>query len=206
MLALNNDLPPKKQLIISALHDLIAEGCSLESVTVSQIAVKAGIGKGTIYEYFSCKEDIFKEAVITASIFHLNNMFSILESGESYKNTLIKMAEYILKIINKNKVFFEFVLKDFDGGNELHFCDIGRNFISTYKDDISRLVNNLIQKGIDEEIISSMPDRNKIEFASFSALSYLIYSKPGEAGLFGSVYSEEEIKKFSCEMFTKIIC
>lgn len=51
-----------------------------------------------------------------------------------------------------------------------------------------------------------MPDRNKIEFASFSALSYLIYCKPGEEGLFGSVYSEEEIKELCCEMFTKIIC
>lgn len=205
MQASYNDMPPKKQLIIGALHDLIVDGSSPESVTVSQIAAKAGIGKGTIYEYFSCKEEIFKEAVITASVFHLKNMFSILESCEGYKETLAKMAEYILKIINKNKVFFEFILKDFDSG-EFQFCKVGREFISTYKDDISRLVNTLIQRGIDEGIISSVPERSKIEFASFAALSYLIYSKPGEPGLFGSVYSEEEIKSLICEMYTKIIC
>lgn len=206
MLSLNNELPPKKQLIIGALHDLMVAGNTLESVTVSQIAARAGIGKGTIYEYFSCKEDIFREAVIAASIYHLNNMFGILESGKSYKGTQTEMADYILRIIHKNKIFFEYLLKGFDSGSEYRFCEIGRDFINTYKDDISRLVNDLIQKGIDEGSISSMPDRKKIEFASFSALSYLIYCKPGEAGLFGSVYSEEEIRELGCEMFTKIIC
>lgn len=206
MLAAYNDLPPKKQLIIGALHDLISAGSSPESVTVSQIAAKAGIGKGTVYEYFSCKEDIFKEAVISSAIYHLKNMFSILDSGKSYKDTQIEMADYILKIIHKNKVFFEYMLKGFDSGSEYRFCEIGRDFINTYKDDITTLVRSLIQKGMDEGIISSVPERSKIEFASFSALSYLIYSRPGEPGLFGSVYSEEEIKNLSCEMYTKIIC
>ncbi|MBP1561519.1 MAG: TetR/AcrR family transcriptional regulator [Oscillospiraceae bacterium] len=206
MQASYNDMPPKKQLIIGALHDLIAAGSSPESVTVSEIASKAGIGKGTIYEYFSCKEEIFREGVIATSVYHLKNMSGILESCEGYRETLAKMAEYILKIVNKNKVFFEFILKDFDSGNKYRFCEIRRDFISTYKDDISKLVNGLIQKGIDEGIISSMPERSKIEFASFSALSYLIYSRPDEPGLFGSVYSEDEIKNLSCEMYTKIIC
>lgn len=167
MLALNNELPPKKQLIIGALHDLMVAGSTLESVTVSQIAAKAGIGKGTIYEYFSCKEDIFREAVIAASIYHLKNMFGILESGKSYKGTQTEMADYILRIIHKNKIFFEYLLKGFDSGSEYRFCEIGRDFINTYKDDISRLVNDLIQKGIDEELSAQCPTEIKLNSPRF---------------------------------------
>lgn len=206
MLASFIEMPPKKQLIIAALHDLIASGSALSSVTVSQIAAKAGIGKGTIYEYFSCKEDIIKEAVIAVSITHLKNMFVILEKGDKYKDTQLKMADYILNIIQQNKVFLECMLKDFDDSKEICFCEIGHDFIDEYKDEIALLVNTLIQKGIEEGIIGSVPDKQKLEFAAFASLSYLVYSKPGKSGLFGSIYSEDEIKNISCDMFTKIIC
>ena len=48
----------KKNRIVEAAVRVFAQK-GYASATVADIAVKAGIGKGTIYEYFSSKEDLF---------------------------------------------------------------------------------------------------------------------------------------------------
>ncbi len=47
----------RKEIALSCL-DLIHD-VGIKKLTVSQVAQTAGIGKGTIYEYFENKEDIF---------------------------------------------------------------------------------------------------------------------------------------------------
>lgn len=52
----------KRDLILDAMQELMAEG-KANSVTVSAIAQKAGIGKGTIYYYFPSKNDIIESVI-----------------------------------------------------------------------------------------------------------------------------------------------
>ena len=52
----------KKDEILDAMQELMAQNTA-QSISVSDIAKKAGIGKGSIYYYFKSKEDIL-EAVI----------------------------------------------------------------------------------------------------------------------------------------------
>lgn len=52
----------KRDLILDALQELMS-GSSAQAISVSEIAQKAGIGKGSIYYYFSSKNEII-EAVI----------------------------------------------------------------------------------------------------------------------------------------------
>ncbi len=56
----------KKQLIIEAAIKVFARD-GLEKGKIADIAKEAGIGKGTVYEYFRSKNDIFK--VIEKSVF-----------------------------------------------------------------------------------------------------------------------------------------
>lgn len=55
----------KRDLILDALQELMS-GSSAQAISVSEIAQKAGIGKGSIYYYFSSKNEII-EAVIERS-------------------------------------------------------------------------------------------------------------------------------------------
>ena len=52
------ELRPKALAVYEAVLDLLDGGADLNSITVSEIAERAGIGKGTAYEYFSSKEDM----------------------------------------------------------------------------------------------------------------------------------------------------
>lgn len=54
----------KEQKILDAAIEIIGNGASeVGSLKVADIAKRAGIGKGTIYEYFSSKDEIICEAL-----------------------------------------------------------------------------------------------------------------------------------------------
>ena len=52
----------KYQLILDALQSLL-ETRNMETISVSEIAQTAGIGKGSIYYYFPSKDAIFEAKV-----------------------------------------------------------------------------------------------------------------------------------------------
>lgn len=55
----------KKDMILDAMQRLMNQN-SAQSISVSDVAKEAGIGKGSIYYYFKSKEEIL-EAVIERS-------------------------------------------------------------------------------------------------------------------------------------------
>ncbi len=51
------ELQEKEEAIYSGIIALIKRGVNPYSIKVSDIALEANIGKGTIYDYFSSKEE-----------------------------------------------------------------------------------------------------------------------------------------------------
>lgn len=58
-----SELAPKVVATYQAVIDLLREGSDVNSLTVSEITGRAGIGKGTVYDYFSNKEDMIAGAL-----------------------------------------------------------------------------------------------------------------------------------------------
>ena len=84
---------PKVKAIYQAVFELFGEGADLNSLTVSEITKKAGIGKGTAYEYFSDKEEM-----IARAIFYNVEMFcqKICEGVDREKNLYDKVNFVLL--------------------------------------------------------------------------------------------------------------
>ena len=59
----NVKIPGEMQAVYDAVCALIGEGRDSASLTVSEITRRAGIGKGTAYEYFDSKEEMIDGAV-----------------------------------------------------------------------------------------------------------------------------------------------
>ncbi len=58
------DNPPEKVLAMyQAVIELVREGADVNGMKVSDITARAGIGKGTAYEYFASKEEIITNAL-----------------------------------------------------------------------------------------------------------------------------------------------
>lgn len=54
----------KVERLYEAVRTLLEEGRDINTLTVSEITEKAGIGKGTAYEYFKSKEEMIAKAVL----------------------------------------------------------------------------------------------------------------------------------------------
>ncbi len=52
------DIPSKVLLTYGAVQELVGEGRDINDISVSAITERAGIGKGTIYDYFDSREEI----------------------------------------------------------------------------------------------------------------------------------------------------
>lgn len=53
----------RRTQIMDAFLGLIRQGRSIRSITVQEIATASGMGKGTLYEYFSSKEEILVQTL-----------------------------------------------------------------------------------------------------------------------------------------------
>ena len=108
----------KRREIALACFDLIHE-IGMKKITVSTVAQTAGIGKGTVYEYFENKDDIIFE-IINMHIEHHHNKF--LELIKDVKSTRQKVFH-----------FLDFVMIDSEE-NMRHF--------NGYKEYLSRVLSD----------------------------------------------------------------
>ena len=60
---MSREYSPKEKAVYEAVLMLFLEGADLNNLTVSEITQRAGIGKGTVYEYFSDKEEMIAKAL-----------------------------------------------------------------------------------------------------------------------------------------------
>lgn len=75
----SREFSPKEKAIYQAVLDLFREGADLNSLTVAEITGKAGIGKGTAYEYFSDKEEMIAKSVFYHTEAFCDNLYQQVE-------------------------------------------------------------------------------------------------------------------------------
>ena len=68
----------KEMLMYKAVIEMIQADYDINSIKVSDITSRAGIGKGTAYEYFSSKEEIIVKALLYDTYRHIKNVENIM--------------------------------------------------------------------------------------------------------------------------------
>jgi len=87
------DKVQKRKDIAFSCKDLFVQN-SMNSLTISEIAKVAGVGKGTIYEYFKNKEEIVFELVNILMVEHSEKLHVSLSSQSSIRDTVKKFSEF----------------------------------------------------------------------------------------------------------------
>jgi AcrR family transcriptional regulator len=108
----------KKEIALVAL-DLFAEK-GLDATSISEVARLAGIGKGTVYEYFSSKEDLilaafmaWMEQMMETEI--AETLFRIEDAEERFRTAIQVMMEPFMsdeRAIKITLLLFQIMLKD----------------------------------------------------------------------------------------------
>lgn len=153
------ELRPKALAVYEAVLDLLDGGADLNSITVSEIAERAGIGKGTAYEYFSSKEDM----VASAIMFEINRLTGELEKIIGQEETFEKK---IYGIFGRMALYSQ-EYQSFSGLIRLirHSFDLGKAVcqeVESRKDEIQgpqRVLTELYQAAVQEKLVEREPPR-----------------------------------------------
>lgn len=85
----------KEKDILQATIQMLRQGILPSELKVADIAEKAGIGKGTIYEYFSTKEDIIKSALEYMIVYIIQKIREVLHQEGNLKTIFCDMLQLI---------------------------------------------------------------------------------------------------------------
>lgn len=78
-------LPEKVLLLYRAVLQLVREGADFSGVKVSDITDRAGIGKGTAYDYFDSKEEMIARALLFFMEEFMEELVGAIEEKTSFR-------------------------------------------------------------------------------------------------------------------------
>ena len=146
----------KKQNIITSFLELVKETGSMKNISVQNIADKAEIGKGTVYEYFDNKEEIIKEA-FKYMIEVMTKTFLVTDNYQGL-NFVERLHKYIDNTVNASMIVSQYSKYNHHNIGEIaNYIDIKellKERIKQFQRDSVRLFkDNVISVGIEEGVI-----------------------------------------------------
>jgi len=183
----------KKEQILQAAVEMFLER-EFYVVKMEEIAEHANVGKGTLYEYFSNKEDLFKESISYWMEKYLQNFNESLKAARNARETLYHIMKVNLEFLQENSPWIGLLYNE----RPSNMYEMSNWFIER-RQHLLQGISGIIQSGIQEGDIR--PDLD-IEMASrmFLALNYVVMG--GMIILDGKKPGEEELESVM-ELFWK---
>ena len=92
-----------------AVWSLIDEGCDIYRLKVSDITERAGIGKGTAYEYFRSKEELLERAVRYDSLLQYRRLCEGLENQQTLKGCVNSVFDWMEENLRRRRIAIQFM-------------------------------------------------------------------------------------------------
>lgn len=179
------DKEEKRRLIALSCKELLFQN-GIKNITVSQIAAEAGIGKGTVYEYFSSKDEIVFE-ILNILIEDMQKWFE--EFFDEQKFNFEEKLRYFLSFLflpeyeNNLKIYKEFLsIAITEASNEMKEHD--KECVSSFE----KFLGKMIEDAIVLEKLNLTKD--VIRIIRFFNLGLVVRSSLDDLGV------EEEIERF----------
>ena len=160
--------------IYRAIEELVAEGADLSSMRVSDIALRAGIGKGTTYEYFSSKEEMVVKAMIYLIDSMVKRILQQMGKCESFKEKFVMLLDEMEEKTKQRAC----IIKYLNMLSDMHLCEQmhdSLSFDNEYANPI-HIIRQLISDGQKEGLISEKYPQAYIEMSMFSkVISFAVF-------------------------------
>ncbi|NLJ41993.1 MAG: TetR/AcrR family transcriptional regulator [Clostridiales bacterium] len=145
----------KKEIsVFNGIIALMERGVNPYSIKVSDIAREADIGKGTIYDYFSSKEEAISRAILYYIKDEINIAFSAVKLKDHFKEKFFEMLYIIYRRMDSNISIFRMLLSI---GETQDFYE----YLSEYKENIQdnlhrshEINDHLLEAGVKEGVIT----------------------------------------------------
>lgn len=188
----------KELLMFAAVIDMVKEGVDINNMKVSDITTRAGIGKGTAYEYFSSKEEIITKALAYDVEAKLEDIIDIIENSHGFQEQMYGIFDYIAEKFAENQTFCTLVRI---GTGSYEMSENFRKEYERIQDNFScnrmeGIIDRIIEQGRKEGILQQEnPFLGRMAFSAqiIGFATYLITIAQGrETGI-----TKEEVKEFA---------
>ncbi|WP_309496254.1 TetR/AcrR family transcriptional regulator [Sulfurovum sp.] len=148
----------RRSIALSSRELLLEHG--IKNITISRIAECAGVGKGTIYEYFTNKEDIVFEIISVFIAEHEKQLYTLIDSDISTKEKIKIFLSMIYIIPDSEKqlsIYREFLAISLTSNVE-EMTTFSKECRLKLMTIIDRIMNDAIAKGEIKEEAKAMAE------------------------------------------------
>lgn len=145
-------LKDKEEIILNAAFEVFREK-GFTNASMKDIAVKAGLGKGTLYEYFQNKEDLFIQVVKAKACDFFNKIKQRISSKITLQEILNEIIRVTQETIGETEFFFRFMV--FGEFFEMS-CEVKQqlyDMILNYREESMLVLRELFEKGASDGIL-----------------------------------------------------
>ena len=175
----------REQILLAAIEMFLEK--DFYQVTVIEIAERAGVGKGTVYEYFASKEELFKECI---SYCMESYMQAFREHTTSHKSARAAVKEIVhthLELLKENRQGLHLLFTE----RPYNFQELQGRLIDR-RQELQQIMADLILLGIEKGEIRPNVDPD-MGARLFLAMLYVVMG--GMIVIDGEIVSTEQIDK-----------
>lgn len=148
----------KENAIYEAVLRLMARGEQLHAVTVQQIAQEAGIGKGTVYEYFASREEILAKTMLRRMKQELEALAARVDRARSFDEKLESLLDAAWDMMRMKSSCVRLLLADINMAGIMEgLCDNLQECGVLAAGQMCALVSRMLADGVREGALPASP-------------------------------------------------
>jgi len=131
-------LPTREKIIRVGAEIIVKEG--LRKFTAKNIADKLGITDAAIFKHFRSMDDIILEIINKYVSKCLNSAIEAIEKGETVREKLELLLKSHIDVLEETMGAVPVLCFELSRSEDVKFKNILKNFVESYKEKISRIV------------------------------------------------------------------
>ena len=188
------DPPVKVALMYEAVSALVRENVAIDRLKVQDITSRAGIGKGTAYEYFASKEEIIAHALMYEYSCKIRELVDSVKAVNDFRSRIYRVMDWIYENREYNQMFTRLMqLLAVAGGSPLTGGD--DPFAREATQFILTVVGEIMEDGFKEGVFTEKDPikRAIVVLTQMSQYGCIVMSPYSQ---FGIKMSDEELREF----------
>lgn len=167
---MENEYSTKEIAVFDGVMRLIEQGSDLHAVKVSDIALAAGIGKGTLYNYFQSKEEIITRTILYYLEVQVKSAVERVEAEQSFYCKCRAGLDFLENTARQKNNALQFLLFNFEANEAKNLMDSAGEMLLQRKRQLEDLIMEIATVGSEEGLFPSQQDRSYVFQVFVSAL------------------------------------
>ncbi|MEG0020262.1 MAG: helix-turn-helix domain-containing protein [Oscillospiraceae bacterium] len=191
----------KEVAIFKGTLTLASEGKNMHLVTVQDIANASGVGKGTIYDYFSAKEEIIVRTILYAMSLENAKAWEMVEEKLTFKEKIFAIYDIVLDSVTNRLSSFNMIASVGGIGELGEISEIYAKELAEISGESEKLFGEILKFGAIEGSILAPRD---LEYTRMAVTSNILAI--GKASVDKLVpFDGEKIKSNGYKMLVKTL-